>query len=220
VLAWVPPKLGRRDRPYRIATSQELTVDYRDLVDPSKGTISALIYSDEAIYQRELEMVFARCWLFLAHDSMIPNPGDFIQQYMGEDPVLVVRQRDGSVRAFLNQCRHRGMRICRADLGNAKAFTCSYHGWVYDTAGKLVHVPHEDDAYHNEIDKADWGPLQVAQIENYRGFWFATFDKKAPSLRTYLGEMAWYFDAAWDRRGTQVGNLRQLEVWRRAVRLG
>ena len=80
--------------------------------------------------------MFGRSWLFLAHDSQLPKAGSFVQTYMGEDPVMVVRQRDGSVKAFLNQCGHRGMRICRSDVGEAKTFTCTYHGWAYDLGGQ------------------------------------------------------------------------------------
>ncbi len=176
-----------------------MATDYLSLVDAKHGTLEPRIYFDQDIYERELEQVFGRTWLFLAHDTMIPKSGDFIQTYMGEDPVLVVRQRDGSVKAFLNQCRHRGMRICRADQGNIKAFTCTYHGWTYDIAGRLINVPHEEDGYHNELDKDAWGPIQVAKLENYKGFWFGTWDESIPSFRDYLGDMAFYFDSCWDR---------------------
>jgi phenylpropionate dioxygenase-like ring-hydroxylating dioxygenase large terminal subunit len=176
-----------------------VSIDVSRLVDTKSGVLDPRIYVDQGVYELELEKLFSRAWLFLAHDAMLQKPGDFIQTYMAEDPVLVVRQRDGSIKAFLNQCRHRGMRICRADQGNIKAFTCTYHGWTYDIAGRLINVPHEEDGYHNELDKDAWGPVQVARLENYKGFWFGTWDESAPSLVDYLGDMAWYFDAYMDR---------------------
>ena len=121
-----------------------------------QGVIDPLVYSDPDVYQLELERVFGRSWLFLAHDSQLPRRGSFVQTYMGEDPVLVVRQKDHGVKAFLNQCRHRGMRICRAEEGTNRTFTCSYHGWAYDLEGNLVNVPQEERAYRGEPDKSRW----------------------------------------------------------------
>ena len=201
------------------------------LVDTDNGVINPRIFSDEEIYQQELEQIFARCWLLLCHETQIPNPGDYFTTYMGEDPVLVIRDSGGSIGAFLNICRHRGNRLCRADFGNAATITCAYHGWTYANSGKLVAVPNLQDAYFGELDMDQWNLVQVAQLDSYKGLIFATFDENAPPLREYLGEMAWYLDSFFDRRegGTggnrrrpQVGGALQLEtacreLWRRRL---
>src|SRR5712692_5103994 len=88
-------------------------------VDAAAGTVSAKIFVDEDIYRREQERIFGRSWLFLAHDSEIPEPGYFVTRSMGEDPVIVWRGQDRNVRVFLNVCRHRGRRICAEDAGKA-----------------------------------------------------------------------------------------------------
>ena len=168
--------------------------DVTALVDIERGLISPRIFSDVEIYQEELERIFARCWLFLGHESQIPRPGDFITTYMGEDPVLVARDRGGNVGAFLNICRHRGNRLCRADDGNAAAFICAYHGWAYGADGRLQAVPNLQDAYYNELDREQWGLIPVAQLDCYKGLIFATFDPAAAPLAEYLGPISWYLD--------------------------
>ncbi|MCI0847624.1 MAG: aromatic ring-hydroxylating dioxygenase subunit alpha [Chloroflexi bacterium] len=180
--------------------------DLEKLVDADAGLISPRIFADREIYEQELEQIFARCWLFLCHESQIPSPGDFLTTYMGEDSVLVSRDAAGKVHAFLNVCRHRGNRLCRADKGNAGSFICSYHGWGYSADGRLIGVPNAKDAYYDELDQNKWGLIPVAQLDSYKGLVFATFDASAPPLLEYLGETAWYLDAFIDRRegGSEV----------------
>jgi phenylpropionate dioxygenase-like ring-hydroxylating dioxygenase large terminal subunit len=177
-----------------------MTIDTGRLVDTDNGLISRRIFIEPEIYRQEAERVFARCWLFLCHDSQIPRPGDFLTTYMGEDPVLVVRDSSGKVNAFLNVCRHRGNRLCRADEGNAASFTCAYHGWTYGNDGKLLGVPYHREFYRGELQREDWGLMPVAQLDDYKGLIFASFDPEAAALRDYLGEMTWYLDTFFDRR--------------------
>ena len=177
-----------------------------DLVDWEHGLISGRIFADDDIYELELERLFMRSWLFLAHETQIPKFGDFLSTYMGADPILVVRQRDGSIKGLLNACRHRGMGICRADVGNAKTFVCPFHGWTYDASGELRTVPNLDSGYRNELDRSEWGLATVPRIETYKGLIFGCFDPDAVSLTDYLGDMAWYLDCLLDRRegGTEI----------------
>jgi len=164
--------------------------DLQALVDSENGLVDRKIFSDEEIYRLELEHIFARAWNFMCHESMIPNPGDFFQTYIGEDRVIVVRDKEGGLQVLLNTCRHRGNAVCRADEGHATSFMCTYHGWTYDLQGKLVGVPGFKDYYHEDLDRDSWGLIRAAQVDSYRGFVFATLDPDAPSLVEYLGDTA------------------------------
>ena len=181
-----------------------MDIEVKRLVDLEGGLINRRIFADPEIYDLERERIFARCWLYLGHESEIPNPGDFVTTYMGEDPVILCRGASGRISAFLNMCRHRGNRVCRVDRGNAKFFTCSYHGWTYSSEGKLVDVPLSEN--YPTLDRGQWGLIPVAQLDTHKELIFATFDPEAPPLLEYLGEMAWYLDILLDRRegGTEV----------------
>src|SRR5262249_35833144 len=150
--------------------------------------------------------IFARCWLYLGHESQIPNRGDFITTYMGEDGIILCRDSHGRLRGLLNSCRHRGNRVCRADQGRAASFVCPYHGWGYNTDGKLVGVPGYEEVYHEELDRERWGLVQVPQIDTYKGLIFGTFDPEAPPLQEYLGDIRWGLDILLDQRagGTEI----------------
>jgi len=183
-----------------------MAVDLKGVIDTKNGLVSRRAFVEQEIFDTEMEQVFGRCWLFIAHESQIPNPGDFFTSYMGVEPVIVIRDSAGKIGAFLNTCRHRGNAVCLADQGNAASFTCSYHAWTYGNDGKLIGVPNAMGAYFDKLDMEQWGLIPVAQLKSYKGLIFATFDPAAPSLEDYLGEHKFYLDLWLDRRegGTEV----------------
>ena len=178
-----------------------MALDLESLVNDGGSQVRRDVFWREDIYQLELEKIFARSWSFLCHETQIPNRGDFFATYIGEDPVLVVRQADGAIRAFLNVCRHRGMKVCRADEGNARSFTCSYHGWTYDSTGALVSVPNLDQSFSGELSMEEWPLRPVPNLENFKGLIFGSFDPGAMSFADYLGDMALYLDLLVDHEG-------------------
>ena len=177
-----------------------MVIDTKGMVDTEHGMLDRRIYTDQEVYQQELEKIFGRAWLCIGHESLVPNPNDFFLTYMGEDPVILTRDAQGELHAFLNMCRHRGNRVVRADDGNAKNFMCTYHGWTYSSEGKLVSVPGLQEAYYGELDVDNLGLVSVAQIDSYAGMVFATWDPGAPSLEDYLGDMRYYMDSMFNKR--------------------
>ena len=186
----------------------------RAFADDAETLIDRSIFSDPVLHRQELARVFARSWLFLAHESQFTKPGDFFTTYMGADPVIVSRQRDGSYKAMLNSCRHRGMRVCRYDSGNAKAFTCPYHGWSYGTDGALLSVPEEEAAYGDGLDRSAWGLAVVPRVETYKGLVFGTWDTEIPPLTEYLGDFTYYLDALVDLDGEGTTAAAGVHKWR------
>ena len=183
------------------------------IIDAETGALDRRIFVDADVYQEELEKIFGRAWQMIGHVSLVPNRNDFFHTYMGEDPVILTRDNNGALHAFLNMCRHRGNRIVRADEGNAKNFMCTYHGWTFSNDGKLEHVPGITEAYYGDLPVEELSLIE-AQVDTYAGIVFATWDHEAPSLEAYLGDARWYLDTAFNRRaaGTvAVGPMKWLE---------
>jgi phenylpropionate dioxygenase-like ring-hydroxylating dioxygenase large terminal subunit len=183
------------------------------VIDLETGQLDRRIFADPHIYAEELEQIFGRAWLMIGHESLIPEPNDFFHTYMGEDPVILTRDATGSLHALLNMCRHRGNRIVRADIGNARRFMCPYHGWTYTNDGALAYVPGAQEAYYGELNPCGLG-LVEARMDTYAGIVFATWDPQAPTLEAYLGDARWYLDVVFNRRdcGTEaLGPIKWIE---------
>src|SRR4029450_12492546 len=136
------------------------------VIDPATGKIDRRIFSEQAVYDDEMERIFGRAWLMIGHESLVPEPDDFFHTYMGEDPVILTRDGQGRLHALLNMCRHRGNRVVRCDDGNAKRFMCTYHGWTYGNDGRLAHVAGASEAYYDALDKPSLGLID-ARVDQY-----------------------------------------------------
>jgi phenylpropionate dioxygenase-like ring-hydroxylating dioxygenase large terminal subunit len=174
------------------------------LVDTGRGLVSRDIFAREDIYGEELEKLFTRAWLFVGHESLVPNPGDYFVSRMGAESVILCRDRARRLHVFLNTCRHRGMKVCLYDQGNAQSFVCPYHSWTYATDGKLVGVPHQDPLYKG-LDKNEWSLIEVPRMANYKGTVWATWDAQAPDFLEYLGGAKEHLDMALDRLDGEEG---------------
>lgn len=111
------------------------------------GMIPAHVYNDEQIFSLEKERLFSRAWLFVAHESEIPQPGDYVVRRVLQDSFIVARDSAGEIRVMFNMCLHRGMQVCRAEMGNASNFRCPYHGWSYRNDGRIIGLPFHQEAY-------------------------------------------------------------------------
>ena len=170
--------------------------DWDELVQADR--VHRLIYTDPAIFAREMTHVFGAVWTYLAHESQIPRNDDYVTARLGLRPVIVVRDSGGTLRALYNRCTHRGATVCRHERGSAKAFQCPYHGWTFLNSGRLSGVPWPD-GYACDFKDARYNLAQVPRVESYRGFVFGTLDADAPPLQEYLGPAAKPIDEWLDR---------------------
>jgi phenylpropionate dioxygenase-like ring-hydroxylating dioxygenase large terminal subunit len=160
------------------------------------GMIPPAIYCDDEIFSLERERLFGRSWMYLGHESEIPEPGDYVLRRIVEDSFIVVRDEDGNVRVHANMCLHRGMQVCRAEIGNASHFRCPYHAWTYKNTGELVGLPFHKDAYGGDevLERASMSLLAPPRMALHRGMIFVSLDENAPDLEEHLGGFAFYLD--------------------------
>lgn len=159
-------------------------------IEPDR--FGAELYTDPAIFEIELERIFHRTWVWVAHESELAQPGDFKTTQVGRLPVIVTRDRAGKVNVLLNRCRHRAATLCEQNQGNTATFVCPYHAWRYALDGHLIGIPY-DDAYEGVFEKHDL-PLVALKVGVYNGLIFASADPGAPELETHLGDARPWID--------------------------
>jgi len=165
-----------------------------DLIDRDMNEVSLRVMTDEELYKIEMEKIFAKTWLLLGHETEIPKAGDFVMRDMGEDNVIVTRDREGEVHVSLNVCPHRGMKVCTAEAGNKHVHQCIYHGWAFKPNGDFIGAPVEREQMHGDRrEKSELG-LKKARVELYGGLIFATWNIDGPSFDEYLGDAKFYLD--------------------------
>lgn len=145
-------------------------------------------YTDPDFFKVDMEAIHYRDWMFAGHDCEIPNPGDFFTMQLGEYPLVVIRGRDGEIRALHNSCRHRGSRVCTTDHGSAKRLVCPYHQWIYDIDGSLLRARHMDE----QFDKSGFG-MKQAHCESFGGYVFVCVALHAPDFASFRNQVAPYF---------------------------
>jgi salicylate 5-hydroxylase large subunit len=185
---------------------------------PAEGVtrVPFWVYTDPELYVREQERIFGGpSWCYVGLAAELPGAGDFKRTFIGDKPVVVVRDTDGAVTVVANRCAHRGLQFCRTDFGTVKEFVCPYHQWTYDLRGNLKAVPlrrglRGQGGMPADFQLADHA-LQRLAVSERHGVLFASFDVTAPALESYLGDaMLGLFDRVFDGRTLRVlGYMRQ-----------
>jgi phenylpropionate dioxygenase-like ring-hydroxylating dioxygenase large terminal subunit len=165
--------------------SNTTAADFGNLV--LRDRVHGDAYCDPQVFEREIDGIFSRHWIFVGHEGEIPNKGDFRQRQIGRQPVIFLRDQQGQVRVLMNRCTHRANAVCHLERGNAAGFTCPYHGWRFRLDGELASVPYPD-RYDADFDKSRLG-LRHARVESRRGFVFATLNPDDVPLDVHLGAL-------------------------------
>src|SRR5690606_9858907 len=185
--------------------------DFRHCVDdrPGEGVfrVNKSVYSDPAIFELEMAYIFEKTWSYLGHESQIKQRDDWLATHIGRTPVLVMRDSEGNVGAFINACRHKGAKITRHERGNRKLLTCPYHGWAYRTDGSSAVIKdYKDAAYSPVFEQEDHGLIPLPKVAIYKGLVFGSLSPDVPPLEEFLGELRFFIDLAMDQgaEGTEL----------------
>ena len=143
-------------------------------------------YHDRAVFDWERANIIRRDWVMVAREEEVADPGTYLLVEVDDDPLIVVRGRDGVLRGFHNVCRHRGTAVAEEPCGKVVRFQCPYHAWIYDLDGSLVRAKHTDDL--DDFTFEDNGLASVA-LDTWQGFIFLNLDGTAAPLVDQLGDL-------------------------------
>ena len=161
-----------------------------DRVEQGVFRVHRTAYTDWRIFELETARIFERCWMFLCHESQIPEHGDYFWTEIGRQPVFVNRQKDGSLKCFVNACSHRAAILTPFRRGNARTVTCRFHGWTYGADGACRSIKNAEEG----ADRSKYDLREIARLESYRGFVFGSLDANARPLEDWLGPAAAWID--------------------------
>ncbi len=172
------------------------------LVQPDR--VHKRVYTDPAIFDLEMERIWGNAWIYIGHESQVKRPGDFFTTTLGKQSVIVTRHSDNRIYVLYNRCAHKGAQLIAQPCGHARQLRCAYHGYVFDTAGVLTHIPREEGYKDTDFARATTltGIRQVARVETYRGFIFANQAPHGADLASWLGLATTSLDNAVDRSPT------------------
>lgn len=159
------------------------------------------IFTDPQLFEFEIKHIFEGNWVFLAHESQIPEPGDYFTLTLGRQPVIITRDKQHALHALINSCAHRGAMLCRRKTGNKNSFTCPFHGWTFGNNGKLLKAKDESTGGYPETFKHEGSHdlKKLPRFASYRGFLFGSLSEDVQPLETYLGETCKIIDLMVDQ---------------------
>ena len=151
-------------------------------------TLPPALYTSEEVLEFERDAIYAREWLCVGRAERIPEPGDWFTVNIAHEPIIVVRDKEGDVRAMSAVCQHRAMQVCEGE-GNTTTFKCPYHHWIYGLDGRLLGAPAMERT--ENFEKSDWGLPQM-RVELWMGFIFVNLDADAAPLSPTLERYSKY----------------------------